>query len=319
MILETSLLFIAAFGIINIYFFFANKYNIVDQPNHRSSHSKVTIRGGGIIFPIFMLFYFLFSGIQCPYFLSGVLLVAIVSFWDDMHTISARIRFFTQILAAVLMLLELGAYNYPLLFLLIPFIVGILNGYNFMDGINGLTGLYSLIIAGTLLFISINQPVPELRELYIYVTVALLAFLFYNFRTKAKCFAGDIGSISIAFIMVYAIVKTIIITGQMEYALFLLVYGIDVSFTIIQRLWLKQNIFEAHRMHLYQLLANEVGWSHLKVSVFYGVAQLCINGIIVLIASYNRITTLIIYMSLVCLLSVMYIIVKRSIIKRVKC
>ena len=92
---------------------------------------------------------------------------------------------------------------------------------------------------------------------------------------------GDIGSMGIAFWVVALIGLLMMKTGEIKWILFLAVYGVEVISTILERLKLKENIFEAHRRHLYQLLANEKKISHLKVSALYAVVQLIVNAIVI--------------------------------------
>ena len=90
-----------------IYLKLAIKFKIIDKPNERSSHTKITVRGGGIIFPIAILLFFIFNDYQYPYFVLGVFLISVVSFLDDIYTLSARIRFPFQIFAVLLVFFEL--------------------------------------------------------------------------------------------------------------------------------------------------------------------------------------------------------------------
>ena len=108
-----------------------------------------------------------------------------------------------------------------------------------------------------------------------------VVFLFFNFRQKAACFAGDVGSVTIAFWIISLLLKLIFISGDWKYLLFLSVYGVDTILTIIHRLFLKQNIFKAHRLHFYQILANERKKPHLVVTSIYAIVQLLINLFVV--------------------------------------
>jgi len=150
---------------------------------------------------------------------------------------------------------------------------GILNAYNFMDGINGITGGYSLIITGALCYINLYRVSFVDNDLVYAFILALLVFSFFNFRTKAKCFAGDVGSISAAFMIVFLLGKLIIKTEDFSYIVLLAVYGVDAVLTIIHRILLTENIFEPHRKHLYQLLANELKINHLIVATIYMILQ----------------------------------------------
>ena len=167
------------------YFKLANKFNIIDKPNERSSHRKVTLRGGGIIFYFGALVYFLANHWEYPWFIV--------------------------------------AFTEPAL---------------------------------------INT-----------VLCSVLVFCFFNFRKKAKCFAGDVGSVSIAFILLFLIGRLIIKTEDFSWIILLSVYGVDTVLTIIHRLILHENIGLPHRKHMYQLMANELKMSHVMVSFIYMVVQ----------------------------------------------
>lgn len=106
-----------------------------------------------------------------------------------------------------------------------------------------------------------------------------MVFSIFNFRErgKAKCFAGDVGSVGIAFIMLFAIGKLVMATGDVTWMLFLLVYGVDGCLTICHRILLHENLGEAHRKHAYQLMANELKMSHVVVSLTYMALQLVVS------------------------------------------
>lgn len=265
-----------------LYFKIADHYNIIDHPNERSSHNSVTIRGGGIIF-LFAAFcsFFLRPEFWMP--ILGMLIIGVISFIDDRMTLSNKIRIIIHLAAVSLLFLSLSVYQlfpwYSCIALYI-LVIGIINAYNFMDGINGITGLYSLVILGGLQYVNYQTPFiqPDLIWLPI---LACLIFLYFNFRKKAKCFAGDVGSISIGFWIIYLILNLIIQTGNYAYILFLAVYGVDAVLTIIHRLMLKQNIFEAHRLHFYQILANDQNIPHLIVAILYALLQFIVVTLVI--------------------------------------
>lgn len=259
------------------YFKIADKYNIIDKPNERSSHKAITLRGGGMIFYFSALYYFIVSGFWLYWFMAGLTIITIVSFADDISSLSSGKRMILQFAAMLLMFVQLDIFNgnYPLWFALIALVVcaGVINAYNFMDGINGITGTYSLAAFLSLLYINHFQ-VRFMDSEFIYIVIAgLLIFLFFNFRKKAKCFAGDVGSVSIAFILLFMLGKLIIETGNFSYIIILLLYGVDTILTIIHRIMLRENIFEAHRKHAYQIMANELKIPHLVVSSLYFIIQ----------------------------------------------
>lgn len=258
-----------------IYFKIADKFNIIDKPNHRSSHNHITIRGGGVIFFIGVLLYTLSFGITLPYFIIGLTLISIISFIDDVWNLSSRIRIVVHFVAMMLMFYDCGFYSLPWYYLVIALIVstGIINAYNFMDGINGITGGYSLVVIGS--FWWINNYLHKFIEnnFLIVVAISLLIFNFFNFRKRARCFAGDVGAVSIAFIIVFLLGKLIVETGNPSYLIILMVYGVDSILTIVHRLMLKENIFKAHRKHMYQLMSNELKIPHTTVSLIYMAVQ----------------------------------------------
>lgn len=257
------------------YFKIADNYNIIDKPNDRSSHKYITLRGGGIIFYIGALLYFLFYGFSYPLFALGLTLIAIISFLDDIKTVNSKVRILVHFSAMLLMFYDCGLYSLPWYFKLTALIVstGIINAYNFMDGINGITGGYSLVIIASFWYINNNIIFFIDNNLIYVISLSLLVFNFFNFRKKAKCFAGDVGSVSIAFIIVFLLSKLIVQTKDLTYIIILLIYGVDSILTIIHRLILKENIFAAHRKHMYQIMSNELQIRQTYVSIIYMTAQ----------------------------------------------
>ena len=314
------------FALLIMYFKIADKYNIIDKPNHRSAHTEITLRGGGIIFPIAFL---LFLGSQIiqqkslispqNYFIFGIglLAICIISFIDDILDLSSKIRLVFHFISVSLLLCFINAFqllpiwSIPILFIVI---IGILNAYNFMDGINGMTGLYSLVTLGSLLYINQNFIAFTDNNFIIYPIIASLVFLFFNFRKKAKCFMGDIGSLGISFWVLGLLGLLIIKTQELKYLLFLTVYGVEVVLTILQRLKSKENIFEAHRRHLYQLFSNEKKISHLIVSSVYAFLQLLINITVILL----DLPIWIIFVVIIIPSLILYIITKAKIEKQIK-
>jgi UDP-N-acetylmuramyl pentapeptide phosphotransferase/UDP-N-acetylglucosamine-1-phosphate transferase len=279
------LLFVAELA----YFRVANHFNIIDKPNQRSSHTRITLRGGGVVFYIGALLYFVLQGFQYPWFFGGLTMLSLISFADDVRPRSSKLRLLVHFTAMGLMFYQWGLFELPWYFSVCALVVstGILNAYNFMDGINGITGGYSLVVAGALLYINIYRVQFIDNELIYYVILSLLVFNYFNFRTKARCFAGDVGSISIAFILLFLLGKLIIVTNDISYIVLLGVYGVDTVLTIIRRLLLKENIFEAHRKHVYQLLANEMKMPHVWVSTIYASLQALIIVGFLLLESYS--------------------------------
>ena len=257
------------------YFKLADKCNIIDKPNERSSHTKVTLRGGGIIFYFGALVYFLTNHWEYPWFMVALTLITFISFVDDIRSTSQGLRLVFHFSAMALMFYQWGLFSLSWWWIIIALIVctGIINVYNFMDGINGITGGYSLVVLVALAYI--NSEITTFVEPALINTVlcSVLVFCFFNFRKKAKCFAGDVGSVSIAFILLFLIGKLILTTGDFSWIILLSVYGVDSVLTIIHRLMLHENIGLPHRKHMYQLMANELKMPHVVVALIYMVAQ----------------------------------------------
>ena len=257
------------------YFRVADKCNIIDKPNERSSHSRITLRGGGIIFYFGALAYFLSNHWEYPWFMLALTLITFISFVDDVRSTSQGLRLVFHFTAMALMFYQWGLFSLSWWWIIIALIIctGIINAYNFMDGINGITGGYSLVILGALAYI--NSEITTFVEPALINTVlcAVLVFCFFNFRKKAKCFAGDVGSVSIAFILLFLRGKLIIKTEDFSWIILLSVYGVDSVLTIIHRLMLHENIGLPHRKHMYQLMANELKIPHVGVSLIYMGAQ----------------------------------------------
>lgn len=274
------LIFLILFAVELLYFRIADRYNIIDKPNERSSHTKVTLRGGGIIFYVAILIYFIYSSFSYPYFFAGLTLITFVSFLDDIKPRSAKIRILIHLCSIFLIFYQWNLFSsvWYILPLALIFCLGIINAYNFMDGINGITGGYSFIVAFSFLYINLYQIKFIDNNLIIILLLSLLVFNFFNFRTKAKCFAGDIGAVSIAFIVIFLLGKLMIATNDFSYIILLIVYGVDSVMTIFHRIVLKENLAKAHRKHLFQLMANELKIPHIKVSLIYMLVQSVITA-----------------------------------------
>lgn len=283
-----------------VYFRIADKCNIIDKPNQRSSHSTIVLRGGGIIFMIGAWVWSAFFGFDYPWFLAGLTLVAGVSFVDDIHSLPDSVRLVAQFAAAAMAFYQLDILHWEMWWIVLVALivyVGATNVINFMDGINGITAGYALAVLIPLGLLNTNY--QELatnlttnyssvfssdgvfvdQSLIVASIIAAIVFCIFNFRPKgkAKCFAGDVGSIGIAFIMLFLLGNVIIKTEDITWLIFLLVYGVDGCLTIIHRIMLHENLGEAHRKHAYQIMANELKIGHVKVTLLYMAIQLIVS------------------------------------------
>ncbi len=310
-----------------LYFRIADKFNIIDKPNERSSHSSIVLRGGGIIFLLGAWIWSAFFGFQYPLFLVAVTLAAGISFIDDIHSLPDSVRLIVQFAAMGLLIWQLfimtGDDSFikstglwmKMGFIAVALIVcvGATNIYNFMDGINGIMAGYSAAVLLPLLFVNRIYNFVDTSFLVV-ALLAIIVFSFFNFRPrgKAKCFAGDVGSVGIAFILLFAIGALIAKTGDITWLVFLLVYGVDGCLTICHRILLHENLGQAHRKHVYQLMANELKISHPVVSLIYAFIQLVVSvGFIYLIPNDVRAHWMYL-LGVFVLLSVLYILFKKK-------
>ncbi|MBR5678227.1 MAG: glycosyltransferase family 4 protein [Paludibacteraceae bacterium] len=283
-----------------VYFKIADHFNIIDKPNERSSHSTIVLRGGGVIFALSMIVWAVLMVVQgndiVPYlpFLCGLVMICTVSFWDDVHSLPDSVRMVVQIVSTLLMFWSVGLYaafdswvwTVVVAAIALFFCVGATNIINFMDGINGITAGYAFAMLLPLALV--NRSLDKLgmtsgafiEPSYLVVAIiGVLVFSIFNFRPKgkAKCFAGDVGSIGIAFIILFALGRLMLMTKDVTWIVFFLVYGIDGSLTIFHRIMLHENLGQAHRKHAYQLMANELKMSHVVVSLLYMAIQLVVS------------------------------------------
>lgn len=306
-----SVLLVAGFF---LYFKIARSQNIVDLPNHRTMHEGATIRGGGIVVLVAMILFSFFIKVPGYFFITGLSILGFTGFLDDLYDLSGKVRFPLQMISVIFLLAELDllGLNWLLLVVIIILATGILNAFNFMDGINGMTGGYSLVITLSLLYVN-NWEYKFISNDFLFVfLLALIVFNIFNFRKKAVCFAGDVGSLSVAFVIVYLLMKLIIETHQFVFLLFLTLYGIDTIFTIVQRIHRRENIFEAHKLHLFQVAISKTGMPHLRMSMMFMGLQAIINLLILFIVKLPTDQQVIASAVLLLFLSIVYVIVKRK-------
>ena len=284
-----------------LYFKIARKYGIIDTPNFRSSHTRITLRGGGIIFYIGMLIWFILSKGAYPWFFAGVSIVSMLCLIDDIHQLAPSIRFPIQLISILIMFVQMG-FMQPELWWFVPialfFFAGVINVINFMDGINGMTAGYAFVALATLAYVNEHIiPFTDMR-LIVIAMLSVAVFAIFNFRKKAVCFAGDVGSVSMAFLLMFLIGTLMWTTGDFSWITLLVVYGVDGVLTIFHRIMLKERITEAPRKHAYQLMANELHIPHTVVSVVYMVLQFIVNLCYLLHPGYMTLVAAVVVLSI---------------------
>ncbi len=317
--------------IMALYLYMARRFNIIDRPHERGSHTRPTIRGGGILFPIAALIWFVLYGWRDPWAIFGLLLISGISFMDDVKNVTAIVRIMIHLVAVSLLFYDIGIFKLYWYWIALAYLltIGCINAYNFMDGINGMTAFYGLVVLGT--FSLLNNACHLLAPFFEQGTfdawrsffpdrligvifVSLLVFAFFNARKKALAFAGDVGSISIAFLMSWLMISLMVVSREFFWILLFAVYGIETGYTILIRLSRGENILEPHRLHLYQLLANEKGKPHLWVSFIYALIQLVINGVVVVLIFNGLMTTTVFFIILFALVAT-YAIIRNAVTK----
>lgn len=305
----------------------ARRFSIKDIPNCRSSHQRTVPTGGGIIFYVAVLFFVIWNTVSASStwwtFLGSVSILALVSFIDDLHPLPSLPRLLIQLLVIGFVfrfLVTEDTFNWFILILLLG--TGFVNAYNFMDGINGMLASYSIVTLGSLYYLidGLNYyfgPYPPvmMRGIVSSLLVASCVFALFNMRRKALIFAGDVGAITLGFCIMFIMAMIVCHTGDASIVTLVVVYGIDSAYTIVQRLFEGDRITRPHRKHLYQLLANNLHWSHIKVSCIYAGVQLAVNAGFFLVPGILRWSYLIVVLVI---LSTVYFASKRYILRSSK-
>ena len=292
-VLERLGLFIICFFLSGIGAFIISKYGkalgLSDQPNKRSSHKEVVSKGGGD--GILATFVVYSIAIHLPkMFWIPAMSLSLFSFWGDRYEMSPKKRLLFQFAIGAIFLIGVlwekqnTAILYALIPLLLIYIVGTANYFNFMDGINGIAAVTGIIGFGFLSwFAASDGSDPRIGALCICLSLACLGFLPFN-MPKARVFMGDVGSILLGFVFAELVVwlsKSLL--DFICLAAFLFPFYADELTTLAVRIKDNDRLTKPHRKHLYQLLANEYRIPHWKVSIAYGVTQLLI-GISVMMA-----------------------------------
>jgi UDP-N-acetylmuramyl pentapeptide phosphotransferase/UDP-N-acetylglucosamine-1-phosphate transferase len=301
------------------YFKAAIHFNITDKPNGRSSHVAPTLRGGGIIFTLSVLLYYVVFGFKYHLFCLGLLAITLISFADDVKHQRRSLRAVIQFLSALLLLYDTGLpLNWIFLWAMgVVIVVGLVNAYNFMDGINGITALYSFTIMASLFFVNRELRVFD-EKLLACIALGNLVFTFFNFRTHARCFAGDVGSISMAYILLFFTVKSIVQAANPIFLMFFTLNITDITLTIIQRLYKHENIFEPHRKHLFQYLANEKKIPQLMVSFIYMMIQSIVSAGVILVWKKDPFVQFVFATVVIAMLLVIYGVIKHRILRQLQ-
>ena len=265
--------------------------SLLDVPNHRSSHTVATPRGGGVAFIISFLVILpiTYSLNLCADSLfialwGAGMLLAVVGFMDDRQHIPARWRLLMHFIASFWVLywlsgfpsLTVGFITFPaflMTILAVFYLVWLINLYNFMDGINGIASLeaISACIGMAILYCFVNFSI--LSAPLLLLAAAVLGFVAWNFP-KAKIFMGDAGSGFLGIVLGGLSIQAAWVSTDLFFAWLILlgVFIVDATWTLLRRLLRKEKVYEAHRSHTYQILSRYFN-SHTSVTL----GILCIN------------------------------------------
>jgi UDP-N-acetylmuramyl pentapeptide phosphotransferase/UDP-N-acetylglucosamine-1-phosphate transferase len=266
-----------------LYIKIAQKFGIYDRPNSRSSHNYIVIRGGGVIFWLSGICLAMTDFPLYGYFIYALSLICFVSFMDDISSLRNRVRILCHFLTVFIILGGACVQQFiPWWACFIALIVGVgvLNAFNFIDGINGMAGLYNLTLLAVMQYINLKYIRFVEPDFIWFAIIPCVVFLIFNFRSRALCFLGDVGSIALAVWEICIVVELMKATNSLVWILLFAICGIDTVGTIVYRLILRKNIFRAHRMFFFQILTNEMKLPHVFVSSMYSVFQLIMNIIL---------------------------------------
>jgi UDP-N-acetylmuramyl pentapeptide phosphotransferase/UDP-N-acetylglucosamine-1-phosphate transferase len=268
----------------------ASRLGLIDVPNERSMHVRPTARGGGVAIVAVCLLGLAVAGLagvrtdlslEAGYVL-GALLVAGLSFADDLRDLPAWLRLALQAAAATILLAGVlltagglsafgsGAASWLLAAGALFFVVGLTNAYNFMDGIDGLAATQGLVAAVGWILLGLLAAEPWLGALGALVAAGCLGFLVHNLP-PARIFMGDVGSAFLGFSFAFLAIAGTLRSPALGIAGTILVspFLFDSGTTLLRRAWRRENLFAAHRGHLYQRLAL-AGWPARRVTGLYG-------------------------------------------------
>lgn len=278
--MKFAFIFLLSAGLIYIYRIIAIKHDIVDTPNHRSSHSETIPRGAGIVFVLLWLFGVMLalakndiSGPLAFSILYPVSFIAVVSFLDDYYDIPRTVRLLIHLIASTIAVIsilgyEFSSYTYFNAFLLILLVLTSawsVNLYNFMDGLDGLAAIQAIFIfsvSGLCLYIHEDT---ELGYLSLLLAFSVMGFLIWNWP-KAKIFMGDVGSTTLGILIIifacWGYKKGSL--SPLIYFIMYLPFLFDATITVFRRMLYGEKWYYAHKSHAFQRL-HSAGWSHQNV------------------------------------------------------
>lgn len=295
----------------------ARRLEIGNKVTYRSSHKYFVITGGGFIFLVALLIYYIAYSPGPMTLMTRVVIGAtalgIISFADDVHDVPPLWRLLVQTIVVAYTFSDLcTGPNLHVFIVIVVCGVGLINAYNFMDGINGMLAGYTLVVLGSLYWAYSTVPYwgsNAPMQLIIMLAIAVAVFAFFNMRSNALCFCGDVGAIVMGFLITYLIIWLVLNNNQPQVMVFVMVYVVDAGLTVVQRLFLGENILTPHRRHVYQVLVNQWGLPHWRIALVYAGVQAVINAVYFAIdRPYRWLYVLLVAITLIAI----YFLIKRS-------
>lgn len=316
------LTFIGMMILESIYIPLARRFHIGMHTAARRSARNFTPAGGGIIFPVAAAVFAATNPATAsqPFFsaiLLGALILSCISFVDDVHSLPPVARLIIQfVVTGTIFSYFLRPDMLDIYLIMVVSCVGLINAFNFLDGINGMLTLYAAVVIVTMI-VAINTGEPlhmpacgllagfstvGCTRLLCLILTSHAAFALFNFRTKALVYSGDVGSIFTGFVITAVLASICIGLRSMAPVAFVAVFAVDSALTIIHRLFEGEQIMQPHRRHLYQYFAHNLGKPHTAVSMTYAAVQAFINvGYFIIPQQQRLVYTLIVYLILISL------------------
>lgn len=289
-LLNFFILALVIIACIHLYIRVARQFSWKVLSQTRDHSGKRVVSGAGFIFPLSIFLIFLISEtVVFEFWMIGLLCLSFLSWLDDFNNLPAISRLVIHVFCIASWFLEAPGFEASWFWMAIVLFLGTgwINAFNFLDGINGMLVLTSLISLGTFYFVG---ETTSLSILIISQMITVLILAFFNLRKKAIAFAGDVGSITMGFFLGYLMWHLIRTTGNWEYILFFIIFLIDAGMTMLIRLIKKENIFKPHEQHLYQIIGKCHPGSVLMISSMYALSQLIINIILIALMKLEMIS-----------------------------
>lgn len=303
--------------------FFGMKYfinylinnKILDTPNERSNHQNPMPKGGGLLIIIAILIGCIISNtinIEMILLLLGSLFLSIIGFIDDRFNLSIVLRLVCQVFVTTIMIINIQnddilifqryLPSYCIKFIIAIILIGFMNCFNFMDGIDGLASSEAIHISFNILILSSSFLLTqELKKLCLIITTANLTFLKWNWH-KAKIFMGDSGSIPLGFILGWMLIK-LALSGAIILSIIIPLYFLsDTLITMIKRLYDGEKIWQGHSRHFYQIAVRN-GANHASVVMYIMIANIFLT-IAAIVSLYNSILAII--LAIITILTILY-------------